>query len=123
MVAADLDELLDDAPGFGQCGRCRFLQGGTAQLCYRCANRSVEALAPADRRCSICDLPFHEGESACRNPVCAMSERWFTCNYAIAMRSGELERAINAYKYQSQRGWAAIFGRILVGFLASHAPL
>jgi predicted amidophosphoribosyltransferase len=50
-----------------------------------------------------------------------MSERWFEWNYATAMRSGILKRVINAYKYSDasdgNRGWAAIFGRIVVGFL------
>jgi len=50
-----------------------------------------------------------------------MAEKWFEWNYAIAMRSGVLEQVINAYKYagpdSGERGWAAIFGRILVGFL------
>jgi predicted amidophosphoribosyltransferase len=33
------------------------------------------------------------------------------------MRSGQLQNAINAYKYRSRRGWASIFGRVLVGYL------
>jgi predicted amidophosphoribosyltransferase len=33
------------------------------------------------------------------------------------MRSGELEQAINRYKYGEVTGWALIFGRVLAGFL------
>jgi predicted amidophosphoribosyltransferase len=33
------------------------------------------------------------------------------------MRSGILEKALNAYKYENKRGWAVIFARVLVGFL------
>lgn len=117
----DLDRLLDGVPGFGRCGECQYLQGGSAALCHRCAGRSMEPLAPPDRRCPVCDQTFAEGAETCRNPVCGMAEKWFEWNYAIAMRSGVLEQVINAYKYagpdSGERGWAAIFGRILVGFL------
>ncbi len=81
----------------------------------------MEPLADLDDRCEVCDQTYITGETACRNPVCGMSERWFEWNYATAMRSGVLQRVINAYKYSDassgNRGWAAIFGRILVGFL------
>jgi predicted amidophosphoribosyltransferase len=50
----------------------------------------------------------------CRRPA---SERHFQFIYAIAMRSGYLESAINAYKYSQRKGWASIFGRVLVGYL------
>jgi predicted amidophosphoribosyltransferase len=33
------------------------------------------------------------------------------------MRSGVLQVAINKYKFESRKGWAAIFGRVLVGYL------
>ncbi len=33
------------------------------------------------------------------------------------MRSGSLEAAINSYKFGGNKGWALIFGRLLVGFL------
>lgn len=86
----------------------------------------MQPLAKPDRRCGVCDQVFNAGEVECRNPVCAMAERWFVRNYAIAMRSGVLERVINAYKYAGphdpDRAWAAIFGRILVGFLDANAP-
>jgi predicted amidophosphoribosyltransferase len=37
------------------------------------------------------------------------------------MRSGLLENAINALKFHDRKGWALIFGRILVGFLSEQA--
>jgi predicted amidophosphoribosyltransferase len=37
------------------------------------------------------------------------------------MRSGQLESAINALKFHDRKGWALIFGRILVGFLSEEA--
>lgn len=36
------------------------------------------------------------------------------------MRTGQMSAAITRYKYDGRWGWAAIFGRILVGFLAEH---
>ena len=36
------------------------------------------------------------------------------------MRTGQMRVAITRYKYDGRWGWAAIFGRILVGFLAEH---
>lgn len=120
MAAPNLDDLLKEAPGFGECAGCKYLQGGYPGLCYHCASLRMQPLAPPSGRCDICDQMFNAGASACMNPVCAMSERWFRRNYAVAIRSGVLESAINAYKFQEQHGWSAIFGRILVGFLADH---
>lgn len=73
------------------------------------------------RRCEVCDRPYMDGESHCRNPLCSSLTRWFEWNFAIAMRSGPLEAAINAYKFQGVTDWALIFGRILAGFLEEEA--
>jgi predicted amidophosphoribosyltransferase len=112
---------------FGACGGCPYLAGGSPAFCYACAHSTIEPLADPDDRCGVCDQTYAEGETECKNPVCGMSERWFEWNYAIAMRSGVLQRVINAYKYSDassgHRGWAAIFGRILVGFLDAKAPI
>ena len=94
-----LAERLQDAPGFGQCRKCPYVASGPAELCYACARQSMEALAPDGGRCGICCLPFGAAESACRNPLCGPAHRDFQWNFAIAMRSGVLERAINLYKF------------------------
>jgi predicted amidophosphoribosyltransferase len=49
--------------------------------------------------------------------VCRFDDRYFSWVYAVSTLTGTLERAIKAYKYEDQKGWAAIFGRVLVGFL------
>jgi len=116
------DPRLANVPGFGGCKTCPYLTSAPAELCFACARLSIERLSPPDKRCTICDLPFLEGEKACRNPLCASSSRWFDWNFAIAMRSGQLEDAINALKFYDRKGWALIFGRILVGFLSEQAP-
>ena len=125
MAEQDIAQLLTEAAGFGACGRCPYLAGGSTELCFRCAHRTMEPLADPDHRCEVCDQTYLIGETECRNPVCGMRQRWFEWNYAIAMRSGVLERVINAYKDSppgsGNRGWAAIFGRILVGFLDANA--
>jgi len=77
----------------------------------------------ADERCVVCDLPHASGETRCGNPLCNRTRRSFSWNYAIAMRSGELQEAINRYKYQERHGWALVFGRVLIGFLEEHAAV
>lgn len=116
----DIAKRLAQAPGFGACLRCPWVETGSIELCSTCARGTLEGLVDSDARCEICDLPYNAGESQCMNPVCNMGQRWFKWNYAIAMRSGPLENAISAYKYGGKRGWAAIFGRILVGFLETN---
>src|SRR2546427_2609171 len=101
--------------GFGRCGSCAYLKTGTPSICFTCARKSIEALQTD--RCTVCDLPFREGTMTCANPICNFGDRCFEWNHAAAMRSGILERALNAYKYENQRGWAVIFARVLVGFL------
>lgn len=114
-------ERLDDVPGFGLCPRCPYLASGPAELCYACARLTMESLAPADERCEICDRPFEVGDAGCRNPLCGPAERYFSWNFAIAMRSGVLEAVISRYKFDGVRQWAVVFGRILAGFLEQQA--
>jgi predicted amidophosphoribosyltransferase len=116
-----VDPRLEQVPGFGECGRCLYNTSGPAELCYACARRTIEPLA--DNRCAVCDRPFADDEITCRNPLCNRANRAFRCNYALAMRSGVLQRAINRYKYDGQYGWALVFGRVLIGFLEQEADL
>jgi len=41
----------------------------------------------------------------------------------LERQSGVLEQLINDYKFNGRRGWAIIFGRILVGFLDAHSDV
>lgn len=116
-----MDPRLDQVPGFGKCGACLYNTSGPAELCYACAQRTMAPLS--DSRCAVCDRPFNAGETACGNPLCNRTDRAFGCNYAVAMRSGELQRAINKYKYEGRHGWALVFGRVLIGFLEQEADL
>lgn len=119
-MADPLADLLADAAGFPGCGRCKFVETGTAELCLACAARSMEHLAPFDDRCPVCDQPIEAGDVRCGNPTCNRSDLQFTWNWAIAMKSGALDRVIHLYKYGGQHSWAKIFGRILLGFLELH---
>jgi predicted amidophosphoribosyltransferase len=92
------------------------LETGTAAICYRCARNTIEPLADFDSRCAVCDLPLKD-DATCGNPLCNWEDRGFDWNFAIAMRSGVLEKAISAFKYEGRSGWRNIFGRVLVGFL------
>ena len=116
-----MDELLEQVPGFGQCGQCLFNTSGPAELCFMCARRTMEPLA--ERRCPVCARPYAPDESTCGNPLCSRSDRWFFWNFAISMRTGQLKTAINRYKYEGQWGWAYIFGRVVAGFLEEHVEL
>src|SRR5579859_3850898 len=117
-----LEERLQNAPGFGSCKSCPFVESGPAELCYACARRTLESLADRDHRCEVCDRPYESGETTCRNPLCGYAGRHFQWNFAIAMRSGVLETALNRYKYHGALGWGLIFGRILAGFLEQQSP-
>jgi predicted amidophosphoribosyltransferase len=116
----DVDELLEQVPGFGRCAACKFNTSGSAMLCFSCARRTMEPLATS--RCQVCDRPYApDGENACGNPLCNWDDRWFSWNFAISMRTGQLKDAINRYKYEERWGWAYIFGRVVAGFLEEQA--
>jgi predicted amidophosphoribosyltransferase len=116
-----MDERLEQVPGFGRCGLCLYNTSGPAELCFACARRTMEPLAP--RRCLVCDRPYAAGENICGNPLCNRSDRWFQWNFAISMRTGTLKDVINRYKYEGQWTWAYIFGRVVAGFLEEQAVL
>lgn len=106
--------------GFGNCPECAYAGPGTARICFGCASETMETLPP--NRCDYCELEL-KADGSCGNPVCNWPEdrRFFTFVWAISMRTGELERAINLYKFREVKGWAWIFGRVLVGYLNANA--
>lgn len=118
-----LDRRLEGVPGFGRCGSCGYRDTGSPALCFRCANRTLEPLTTPTQRCAVCDHPYPAGEVSCRNGPCNAGWRKFNWNYAIAMRSGTLDRVIKRYKYEDKPAWANIFGRILTGFLDANASI
>jgi predicted amidophosphoribosyltransferase len=110
-----------EPPGFGLCGRCPYRETAPPALCFACARKTIRDLAT--ERCLVCDLPFNPGEQKCQNILCGRVPRYFDWNYAVAMRTGVLQKAINQYKFDNRKGWALIFARVLVGFLEEERKL
>jgi predicted amidophosphoribosyltransferase len=102
---------------------CAYRDVGAAAVCFSCASQGVTLVGRAPH-CTICNQLLPESGRCsnywCRRPV---EDRHFTFINAIAMRSGILQTAIDRYKYSEKRGWAAIFGRVLVGYLDVHPDL
>lgn len=113
----DVEKLKPKPLGFGKCGKCAYLQSGTPEICFSCARTLIKPLPPD--RCDTCDQALGD-DGECHNPICSWDDRYFTWNYAIAMKSGVLEKAISRYKYEGGTGWALIFGRVLLGFLEAN---
>jgi predicted amidophosphoribosyltransferase len=113
----DLAKLDRPPAGFAACVECAYRDTGSAPICFTCASERTEPLAAA--RCTVCGQALPAGDE-CGNPVCHFHDRYFTRVWAISMRTGEMRAAITRYKYDGKWGWAAIFGRILVGFLAEY---
>lgn len=118
----DLSTLKTQPLGFGSCRRCPYFETGSPELCFSCARKHMQGLA--ENTCRVCDLPVDLNTGDCGNPICNdYPHRWFEWNYAIAMRSGGLRRTIDNYKFSGLTYWAAIFGRVLVGFLEDESEL
>jgi predicted amidophosphoribosyltransferase len=123
-----LRDLQPQPTGFGTCRHCPYRDVGAVAICYPCARRTMPKLPSPG--CEVCDQALSAPGAECGNPVCTWptvpdspwqrSVRWFQWNFAVAMRGGELKRAISNYKYDEVRGWAVIFGRVLAGFLHAH---
>jgi predicted amidophosphoribosyltransferase len=112
----DLRKLDRPPAGFAACVECAYRQGGSAAICFACAAENSEPIS--ENACLICDQQLKlNGE--CGNPICnwSVDDRFFEYVWAISMRTGQMKWAISRYKYDLKIGWAAIFGRILVGFL------
>lgn len=113
----DLSKLDRPPAGFAACVECAYRDTGSAPICFACASEHTEPLATA--RCDVCGQAL-PADGRCGNPVCHFDDRYFTRVWAISMRTGQMRDAISRYKYDGKWGWAAIFGRILVGFLGEN---
>lgn len=106
--------------GFGNCPKCAYVQSGPSAVCYRCARQTMEAVSK--HRCMTCDHDLPKGEERCGNPLCNDPPEWrgWQMVWAIAMKTGTLDRVVKAHKYQGKWGWSWIFGRVLVGYLQAN---
>jgi predicted amidophosphoribosyltransferase len=115
-VPFDLQDLAVAPAGFGCCADCAYRDSGTPALCFACATAtSVEATGP---RCAACDQPTYDGH--CPNAVCNLDDRYFSRIYTVCDQPDAMWRVIMDYKYEEQRAWAEVLGRVLVGYLDEH---
>lgn len=104
--------------GFPQCERCPYVRTGPPHICVTCAGATFEGV-PIES-CAICSQKLDD-EGKCRNWLCNDPRRRIARISAIAYSSGALRRCIHRYKYESKTGWALIFGRLVLGWLARNA--
>ncbi|KOX13544.1 phosphoribosyltransferase [Saccharothrix sp. NRRL B-16348] len=102
--------------GFGNCGKCAYFASGPPQVCQQCAAATLEPAAPF--YCSVCGQRIATTQASCTNRLCSDPDRQFEFNHAIAMKTGQLDRAIKSHKYDQRWGWGIIFARVLLGHLA-----
>ncbi|SDY96284.1 hypothetical protein SAMN05661080_05147 [Modestobacter sp. DSM 44400] len=106
---------LDPQPaGFPGCMTCPYRTTGTPAICFACANGGTAPVPAA--ACPVCGQELVDGDR-CANTVCNLDDRWFSRVYTASWRQEEMWAAISHYKYDQDREWAPILGRILVGFL------
>jgi predicted amidophosphoribosyltransferase len=115
----DLTGLDPQPAGFPGCMACPYRTTGTPAICFSCANGGTLP-APAEA-CPVCDQDLVDGER-CANTVCNVDDRWFSRVYTASWRQEEMWVAVSRYKYDQEREWAPILGRILVGFLDERRP-
>ena len=103
--------------GFPKCPQCPFFSTGTARRCYRCASATFEDVSYP---CPVCKRARDGRDSPCGNPLCNDRDRSIARIDAIAVKTGPIDRQISRLKYDGRRGWATIFGRIVLGYLEAH---
>ena len=89
-LPSDIAGTTPEPAGIGNCRVCPYLEAGSSTICYRCARRTIEALAPFEHRCKICDLPLKDGK--CGNPLCNWhkNERYFDWNLGAFEHDGHI---------------------------------
>lgn len=109
--------------GFPACRRCPLFTVDRPDVCLACVTRPARPgpAAPGHPTCPVCEQAT-AADGRCGNGWCARSDRWFSTVWAVAPHTTGLRRAISAYKYGERREWAAVFGRLVAGFLDEHMP-
>ena len=111
----DLSVLDPQPAGFPDCMACPYRTTGTPAICFACANGGADPPV-AEAACPVCGQDLADGDR-CANTVCNLEDRWFSRLHTACWRQEEMWAAIWRYKYDQEREWAPILGRILVGFL------
>jgi len=112
----DLGALTPAPAGFGSCAGCAYRDSGTPALCFTCATVMSDQVAGV--RCASCGQAMEDDR--CPSAVCNLEHRYFSRIYTVCDHSDVMWRVIMDYKYEEQRAWAQILGRILVGYLDQH---
>jgi predicted amidophosphoribosyltransferase len=108
-----------EVPGFGACRRCPYRRGGSAALCWACAQGCLTR--GEGPHCGVCDRPL-DRVRGCTNYWCQRDDRGFDAVWAIALYNSPLRDVIVEYKYRGKRAWATILGRLVSGYLTEHSP-
>lgn len=107
---------LDPPPaGFPRCGSCVYRTTGTPAICFACTV-AKNPLTPPGRACEVCGQTLSD-DARCPNTVCSFEDRWFSRIFTVTERSEDMWTAVCEYKYDEDRSWAGILGRIFAGYL------
>jgi predicted amidophosphoribosyltransferase len=112
----DLRALTPAPAGFGSCDGCAYRESGTPAICFPCAAGTTGELAGA--RCASCGQPVEDGR--CPSAVCNLDDRYFSRIHTVCDDPDVMWRVFMDYKYEEQRAWAEVLGRVLVGYLDEH---
>lgn len=106
--------LLDPQPaGFPDCAKCPYLESGTPAICFACACGGEQ---PAEvPRCRLCTEPLVDG--TCPNTVCGLDDPEFSRIFVVTEQADRMWDAVCRFKYDEDKSWSELLGRILAGFL------
>ena len=114
----DLQRLDPPPAGFPACTECPYWRTGTPAICFTCANDGTAPATPSvatPAACEFCGQALVDG--SCPNTVCHLEDRWFSRIYTVCENPEEMWTAICRFKYDEDKSWAELLGRILVGYL------
>lgn len=117
-LVIDTSQLDPPPAGFPDCAACPYLTTGTPEICFPCASSGA---APEDGLpCAVCGKGLVEGVP-CDNSVCQLDDPEFSDLHVILLRAEDVWTALSRYKYDEDRSWAEVLGRIVTGYLDEHA--
>ncbi|MFF4933216.1 ComF family protein [Streptomyces griseofuscus] len=121
------DFALPEPLGFPNCRRCAYLINGTPRICGTCAGRTLQPIP--ESHCLTCSQALAPGRP-CANTLCGWREgndrrtRSISRIDAVAQYSGMFAAYLRIFKETpGQEFLAAIFGRLLVGWMETHPHL
>lgn len=117
-MVLDVHRLEPPPAGFPNCSSCIYQFTGTPAVCYACA--TTAPLRPPVPACEVCAQPLVDG--SCTNTVCSFADRQFSQLYTVSERPDDVWTAVCRYKYDEDRSWSDMLGRIFAGYLEKHRP-